>query len=80
MAEFIQRFYDKKIRHIMGGPSLSRVYLGADRGQRAWYMEISMSLARVGLELLNYHFTITYRLFLVNMTSTAKKHQMKGKF
>ena len=37
MAEFIKRFYEKKIRHIMGGPSLSRFFLGADRGERPWY-------------------------------------------
>ena len=42
MAEFIKRFYEKKIRHIMGGPSLSRFFLGADRGERAWYVNMSV--------------------------------------
>ena len=51
MAEFIKRFYEKKIRHIMGGPSLSRFFLGADRGARLWYTRVVQISAATYFEL-----------------------------
>ena len=73
MAEFIKRFYEKKIRHIMGGPSLSRFFLGADRGERPWYhFALTCSTYSLNRQLLFSHIPDIEYFRTLNKTDKLK--------